>query len=122
MESSDSSVSPPQALGRKHFSTVSNTGKSTGSNQAAILPGPWDSDTQMLALKVAFKCADLGHLTGIPDVHRKWVSLLEEEMFLQSDRERMAGLQGGISSLMDRTKGGITRSQCGFFNVVATPM
>lgn len=41
-------------------------------------------------------------------------------MFLQGDRERSLGYP--ISPLMDRTKGGVTKSQCGFFNLIALPM
>ena len=43
-----------------------------------------------------------------------------QEMFLQGDRERSLGQT--VSPLMDRTKAGITKSQCGFFTVVAQPM
>lgn len=28
--------------------------------------------------QVCLKCADLGHLTGSTDVHKRWVGLLEE--------------------------------------------
>ena len=42
-----------------------------------------------------------------------------QEMFRQGDRERELGQP--ISPLMDRTKGGVTKSQTGFFKVVALP-
>ena len=35
---------------------------------------------------MAIKCADLGHLAAEWDVHRRWVSVLEEEFFLQVPR------------------------------------
>ena len=73
-----------------------------------------------LALQVALKCADLGHLTSSQDVHKQWVGLLQEEMFRQGDRERSLGQP--VSPLMDRNKEGVLKSQCGFFNVVALPM
>jgi cAMP-specific phosphodiesterase 4 len=41
-------------------------------------------------------------------------------MFQQGDQERALGQR--VSPLMDRTKGGVTKSQCGFFNVVALPL
>ena len=41
-------------------------------------------------------------------------------MFRQGDRERALGQP--ISPLMDRTKGGVTKSQTGFFNIVAMPI
>ena len=71
-------------------------------------------------MQMALKCADLGHLCSPLEVHKRWVSGLEEEMFRQGDRERAAGLN--VSPLMDRTKGGVTKSQSGFFNIVALPM
>jgi len=53
-------------------------------------------------------------------VHLKWVQALEEEFFLQGDREKESGLP--VSPLMDREKNGITRSQVGFFDIVALPL
>ena len=41
-------------------------------------------------------------------------------MFLQGDRERALGQP--VSPLMDRTKGGVTKSQTGFFSIVALPI
>ena len=60
---------------------------------------------------MALKCSDLGHLASSHSVHRKWVLLLEEEMFRQGDLEKARGYP--ISPLMDREKGGITKSQPG---------
>ena len=40
-------------------------------------------DCDCLTLQVALKCADIGHLAAIPDVHKRWAYLLEEEFFLQ---------------------------------------
>ena len=48
------------------------------------------------------------------------VSAALAQFFNQGDCERAAGLP--ISPLMDRTKEGITRSQPGFFNIVALPL
>jgi hypothetical protein len=42
-------------------------------------------------------------------VWRRWVDRLEEEFFLQGDKERVAGLP--ISPLFDRTKKGVSKSQ-----------
>jgi hypothetical protein len=71
-------------------------------------------------LQVALKCADIGHLACPRAVHRRWVKCLEEELFRQGDQERSNGLP--ISPLMDRHKAGITKSQTGFFDIVALPM
>ncbi|KAL6759494.1 hypothetical protein V8C86DRAFT_2573451 [Haematococcus lacustris] len=78
-----------------------------------------DDELRILVLQMALKCADLGHLAHSRDVHRRWVTLLEEELFLQGDQERALGLP--VSALMDRTKGGITKSQAGFFSIVVVP-
>ena len=43
-----------------------------------------------------------------------------QELFRQGDQEKAVGQP--VSPLMDRTKTGITKSQCGFFNIVARPM
>lgn len=36
-----------------------------------------------VAVQVALKCADIGHLAASPGVHKRWALLLEEEFFLQ---------------------------------------
>ena len=66
------------------------------------------------------KCADLGHLASAEDVHIKWVTLLEEEMFLQGDLEKAKGYP--VSPLMDRDKAGVSKSQTGFFNAIVLPL
>ena len=58
---------------------------------------------------MALKCADLGHLAAPWAVHQNWVAGLEEELFRQGDNEKQAHMP--VSPLMDRTKGGITKSQ-----------
>ena len=52
--------------------------------------------------QVALKCADVGHLALPTRVHKVWVDRLQQEFFLQGDREREAGLP--VSALMDRHK------------------
>ena len=39
-----------------------------------------------MAVQVALKCADIGHLAASPEVHKRWALLLEEEFFLQVSR------------------------------------
>lgn len=69
---------------------------------------------------MALKCADVGHLASPRHVHKKWVQYLEEELFRQGDREKANSLT--VSPLMDREKNGITKSQVGFFDIVALPL
>ena len=47
-----------------------------------------------MALQVALKCADIGHLAASPEVHKRWALLLEEEFFLQ-----VSTLQSGCELL-----------------------
>mmetsp|Transcript_25460 Transcript_25460/g.55342 ORF Transcript_25460/g.55342 Transcript_25460/m.55342 type:complete len:787 (-) Transcript_25460:1267-3627(-) len=81
---------------------------------------PMDDDLKSLVLQVALKCADLGHLASPRTVHKKWVQYLEEEFFRQGDREKQNTLV--VSPLMDRDKNGISKSQVGFFDIVALPL
>lgn len=62
-------------------------------------------------MQMALKMADIGHLSAPRELHKMWAARLEDELFLQGDAEKAAGLP--ISPLMDRTspKGGVTRSQ-----------
>ncbi|KAF5832352.1 hypothetical protein DUNSADRAFT_11762 [Dunaliella salina] len=79
-----------------------------------------DEAKKMLLLQVALKCADLGHVAETVDVHLKWVRRLEEEFFQQGDLEKASGLP--VSPLFDRKHAGISKSQEGFLNFVASPL
>jgi len=74
----------------------------------------------LLLLKLAMKCSDLGHTTLQWGLHSQWVRRIEQEFFLQGDKEREAGLP--ISFLMDRFKPGATATQVGFFDAVVLPL
>ena len=78
-----------------------------------------DDEARTIALQMSLKCADLGHWSSERSVHRQWVQSLEEEFFRQGDSESLAGLP--ISPLMDRSKGGVTTSQGGFYSIVLQP-
>ncbi|KAG2425825.1 hypothetical protein HXX76_013450 [Chlamydomonas incerta] len=83
-------------------------------------PRPVDDTERLLTLQIALKCADIGHLGESLEVHKKWLSNLEEEFFRQGDRERELGLP--ISPLFDRSKQGVSKSQVGFYDFVALPL
>ncbi|GFR42649.1 hypothetical protein Agub_g3586, partial [Astrephomene gubernaculifera] len=83
-------------------------------------PKPVDETERLLSLQVALKCADIGHLGEALEVHKRWLVELEEEFFRQGDRERQLGLP--ISSLFDRAKQGVSKSQVGFYEFVALPL
>lgn len=86
---------------------------------AAAFEPPSHGDAVLL-LQLAMKCSDLGHLAQEWGVHVQWVQRLEEEFFMQGDKELEAGLP--VSFLMDRSKPGASASQPGFFNAVALPL
>ncbi|KAG2425826.1 hypothetical protein HXX76_013451 [Chlamydomonas incerta] len=86
----------------------------------APAPRPVDDTERLLTLQIALKCADIGHLGESLEVHKKWLSNLEEEFFRQGDRERALGLP--ISPLFDRSKQGVSKSQVGFYDFVALPL
>ncbi|KAG2486574.1 hypothetical protein HYH03_014744 [Edaphochlamys debaryana] len=83
-------------------------------------PMPLDDTERMLSLQMCLKAADLGHLGSELEVHKRWLAALEEEFFLQGDREKALGLP--ISPLFDRSKQGASKSQVGFFDFVALPL
>jgi hypothetical protein len=87
------------------------------------LDSPCFASTQensLLAMQVAMKCADVGHLSLSWPAHLQWVRRLQEEFFSQGDVERDRGLP--VSFLMDRNKPGVMDSQVGFFDFVALPL
>ncbi len=89
----------------------------TGSNASGAESG--SESTNRIILKMLVKIADLGHLASPPRLHRRWVTLLEEEQFRQGDVERSENMS--VSSFMDRTQDGISKSQPAFFEVIALP-
>merc|ERR1712110_116228 len=74
----------------------------------------------ILALQVALKCADIGHLALECDLHEAWVRRLEEELFAQGDREKALDISP-VTFLADRTKPGVSQTQLGFFDHVVIP-
>jgi hypothetical protein len=81
---------------------------------------PTTSEEASLFLRVAMKCADLGHLALSWDQHITWVEKLEAEFFAQGDMEKAQGLP--VSFLMDRDKPGASSTQVGFFNFMVLPL
>ncbi|KAK9814122.1 hypothetical protein WJX72_000962 [[Myrmecia] bisecta] len=79
-----------------------------------------DDEERSIALQTALKVADISHLACSFSVHETWLRRLEEEFFKQGDAELLNKLP--VSPLMNRTKAGISKSQVGFFDIVALPM
>ncbi|KAL3140140.1 putative 3',5'-cyclic phosphodiesterase pde-3 [Trebouxia sp. C0009 RCD-2024] len=128
-----------QVLGtdmKKHFSILSRFQglfKRTNSTGGSSAPMPTfgegrgrdladlKAEDRSTLHQMVLKCADIGHLAADPATHKCWSLKLEEEFFRQGDKEKELGLS--VSPLMDRShKGGITRSQIGFFSIVGIPM
>lgn len=91
-----------------------------GAATSSQIPITEDEQDRSLIMQVCLKVADVGHLSASWAVHHVWVSRLEEEFFRQGDREKALNLP--VSPLMDRTRDGITKSQVGFFDIVALPL
>ena len=97
------------------MSRHTNTGSGTSGRDSLH-----DSEgSNRVTLQMIVKIADLGHLACSNALHRRWVSLLEEELFRQGDLEKREGLS--VSTFMDRSQNGISKSQAAFFEVIALP-
>jgi len=81
---------------------------------------PASPQDALVALQLALKCADLGHLSLPWSSHMRWVQRLEEEFFTQGDQEVKLGMPA--SFLMDREKQGASDTQVGFFDFVVLPL
>ncbi|KAK9817088.1 hypothetical protein WJX72_009400 [[Myrmecia] bisecta] len=81
---------------------------------------PTNPEQVSMALQMAIKVADVAHLAAAFPVHYRWVKCLEEEFFLQGEREAAQALP--ITRFMDRAQAGVSKSQVGFFEVIALPM
>ncbi|KAJ9515550.1 hypothetical protein QJQ45_021631 [Haematococcus lacustris] len=116
---------PPPGPGKPlvEQSSPQSPGAALPATKSGAVAGPvqgiLDDDLRLITLQMVLKVSDLGHLAHARDVHRRWVQLLEEELFRQGDQELAAGLP--VSPLMDRTKAGVTRSQAGFYSLVCLP-
>jgi hypothetical protein len=71
-------------------------------------------------VKMALKCADLGHTAKELDVHLKWTKKVTDEFFTQGDLERSRGV--AISMYCDRDTANIPKSQSGFIANVCLPL
>jgi len=97
---------------------VALPGQAEGVSTAAFTPA--GEDDSRLLLKMAMKCADLGHVATEWDSHVLWVERLEAEFFAQGDQEKAMGMP--VSFLMDRSKGGPSSDQVGFFDFCVVPL
>jgi hypothetical protein len=80
------------------------------------------ADEQHLCLLMAIKVADIGHCALPMHLHLPWLQRLEEEFFMQGDKEIEAGLP--VSPLMDRAGQSVNMpsSQVGFITIILAPL
>lgn len=72
-------------------------------------------------IKLYLKCADLSHTFSELHNHISWINMLQDEFFIQGDKERFHRLD--ITPMFDRKKRGILEStQASFFEMVVNPM
>lgn len=87
----------------------------------ASKPNLAEPDNRVMILKMALKCADLGHTVKLWGAHRKWSELITDEMLSQGDLEKKNNYKQ-VSPFMDRTTHNLARSQVGFLSFLVKPM
>lgn len=85
--------------------------------QASALPS---SMQRTLALQLAVKCADLGHMASSWPIHQAWVDRLQQELYSQGDLELAHSLP--TSPMCDRNGACLRDGQVGFIDGVVVPM
>jgi cAMP-specific phosphodiesterase 4 len=79
-----------------------------------------NKDDRMLVLKMALKCADIGHTSKTKELHLEWTQRVSEEFYRQGDEEAKHGLT--VSPFMNRKDASIAKSQCGFIGFLVQPL
>jgi 3',5'-cyclic-nucleotide phosphodiesterase len=77
-------------------------------------------DDVRLALQIAIKLADVSNSSRPPALYLKWAQRLEQEFYVQGDKERELSL--AISPFMDRTKPSLNNLQNAFISYIVSPM
>mmetsp|Transcript_2758 Transcript_2758/g.3748 ORF Transcript_2758/g.3748 Transcript_2758/m.3748 type:complete len:308 (+) Transcript_2758:441-1364(+) len=84
----------------------------------------FSEDERGLILKMGLKCSDIGHVTLPVEHHIDWVRSLQEEFYMQGDKE--SEQRKPISFLCDRSKPrngpAHGENQLGFLDVICEPM
>ena len=103
---------------KEHKEAAATVASAEPAAEASFVPAT--KGEALLALQMALKGADIGHLALPWRYHLVWVERLEMEFFAQGDLEKALGLP--VSFLMDREKPGVTQTQLGFFAFVVDPL
>lgn len=76
-------------------------------------------DGRMMVMRMCIACADISHSSKPWALHDAWSKRVLQEFFLQGEAEASKGL--AISSLCDRAKVDVWKSQLGFIDFLALP-
>jgi len=77
-------------------------------------------DMRRHILNLTLHCADLSNPAKPQALCRRWATLVQEEFFMQGDKEREMGLP--ISMFMDRSKPAFSKCQIGFLRIIVKPL
>jgi 3'5'-cyclic nucleotide phosphodiesterase len=81
----------------------------------------FSTNSPLKCMKLLVKCADLSHIFASEDNHMKWVSMLQEEFYIQGDREKYYGLP--VTTMFDRDNPEhFALTQAYFFKIIVFPM
>lgn len=106
----------PFSRGRKTERDGSSTHELGGVSEKVI----GTKEDRRLLMQAFTHMADLGHSCRPWDIHKEMCLALEEEFFLQGDRERKAGL--AVSPMMDRSKDSMASGQGFFLDKLVRPI
>ena len=102
------------------LSIVGTLGGSSVSSFQSTSITALDNEARLMVMKMALKCADIGHSAKRLQLHEKWTARITEEFYRQGDEERKQSLP--ISPFMDRRKANLSQSQTGFIDYVCQPL
>lgn len=81
----------------------------------------FDITNPLMCIQLCLKCADMSHTFSYLESHLKWVNMLQNEFFIQGDREKMLGL--ALNPLFNRDVRNILfATQSHFFSIIVIPM
>jgi len=81
------------------------------------------AEGRLMIMKFILKCADIGHPARILPLHKRWSSLIQDEFFLQGDKEAKLGLpvSRGMNRKETRAKD-IAKGNVGFIQYLVSPL
>ena len=93
----------------------------TNINDHNLLMNSFSIKSPLKCMKLILKCADLSHVFAKEESHIKWVSMLQNEFYIQGDREKYYKLP--VTAMFDREHPeNMNNSQSDFFKIIVIPM